>query len=343
MLNSYQMADKKYPDHIKQEITALLAEGYTPAALERKYGIPATTLRHFPITIARKAKHEKELQTAIDKLQSTTYHSTFVQDAPSPKKEGVSVTTEKSFRIGVLPDCQVKPGVDISHLPKIGQYFADKRPDVIVCIGDFADMPSLSSHEAAGSLKTENQRYQLDIQSVQEAMQALMTPIQEVIRTTDWKPRLVMTMGNHEHRITRALEAFPKLLGTIQLEDLRYTDWGWEVYPFLEPVVIKGIAFCHYFQTGQMGRPASSARAILNKQHMSCFAGHQQGRDIAYGKRGDGREMTAIICGSAYLHDEDYLSHQTNNHFRGIYMLNDVEDGQFEEMPVSLKYLMRRH
>ena len=314
---------------IKRGVVAHYKNGISFADLFKIYNIPIRTMQSWPHEVERVEKKEQKLKS----LQATLPKGGVFCESKKPVYE--------SYRIGVIPDCQVKPDVDISHLPKIGQYFADKRPNVIVCIGDFADMPSLSSHEAVGSLRRENQRYQRDIESVQVAMQALMTPIRaEMAR--GWKPRLVMTMGNHEHRINRAIEEFPKLQGTIQIDDLRYKEWGWEVHDFLKPVIIEGIAFCHYFQTGQMGRPASSARAILNKQHMSCFAGHQQGRDIAYGKRGDGREMTAIICGSCYLHDEAFLSPQTNNHFRGIYMLNDVQDGAFEEMPVSLRYLMRR-
>ena len=41
---------------------------------------------------------------------------------------------------------------------------------------------------------------------------------------------------------------------------------------------------------------------------MSCVAGHQQGHSIAYGQDATGKQMTAIISGSCYLHDEDYLS-----------------------------------
>ena len=44
-----------------------------------------------------------------------------------------------------LPDVQAKPGVDFSYLNKIGRYAVEKKPDVIICGGDFADMPSLSS------------------------------------------------------------------------------------------------------------------------------------------------------------------------------------------------------
>jgi hypothetical protein len=47
----------------------------------------------------------------------------------------------------VLPDVQAKPGVDFTYLEKIGKYLVEKQPDKIICIGDFADMESLSSYD----------------------------------------------------------------------------------------------------------------------------------------------------------------------------------------------------
>jgi hypothetical protein len=254
-----------------------------------------------------------------------------------------------SKRIAVIPDLQVRPGVPTEHITHIGMYLAEKKPDIIVNIGDFADMPSLSSHDKAGSKSMEGQRYKADIKSVHDAMTLLMNPIREEQnrqrRNKDkiWRPELVFTLGNHENRIDRAINNDPKLDGLISLKDLKYEEFGWYVYPFLEPVVREGVSFCHYFCSGVMGRPITTARAMLSKMHMSCFAGHQQGRDIATGVRADGKEITAIICGSAYAHDENYLNYQTNNHFRGIYILNDVYDGSFEECPVTLRYLTRRY
>ena len=81
----------------------------------------------------------------------------------------------------------------------------------------------------------------------------------------------------------------------------------------------------------------------MNKMHMSCIAGHLQGRDIAYAKRADGRQITAIIAGSCYLHDEDYLSPLTNQHWRGVVVLHEVNKGQSDEMMVSLNYLKNEY
>ena len=257
--------------------------------------------------------------------------------------------TTMSKRIMVIPDTQIRPGDDFAFLDAIGRYAVEMKPDIIVHLGDFADMPSLSSHDKAGSKSMEGQRYKADIQASKDAMKVLLSPVRaeqkRLIETkrARWKPRLVMLGGNHEHRINRAIQNDPKLDGLISLGDLEYEKSGWEFVPFLQPIVIEGIAFCHYFVSGVMGNPCNTARMLLLKHHQSCIAGHQQGRDIAYGKRADGTEMTALIAGSCYEHEEHYLNHQTNNHWRGLYILHDVNNGSFDEMPVSLKYLRKKY
>ena len=243
------------------------------------------------------------------------------------------------LRVAVITDTQVRPGVPTSHLKWCGKYLAKKKPDVIVQIGDFEDMPSLSTHDKPGSLQLEGKRYKSDCESVHRATDLLLDPIRAV---SGYHPELIMTLGNHADRITRAIKADPKLEGFMSLDDLKYKEAGWKVYPFLQPVVIAGVAFCHYFPSGVMGRPITSAKSILTKLHMSAFAGHQQGRDIAYSHRADGKDMTAIISGSFYQHDEEYLNPFTNNHWRGMYFLHEVKDGSFDEMAVSLNYLKRR-
>ena len=247
----------------------------------------------------------------------------------------------------VLPDVQAKPGQDFTFLRKIGEYVVEKKPEVIVCIGDFADMPSLSSYDV-GKKSFEGRRYINDINAAKEAMSAFMEPIfkfndkAKTNKEKRYRPRFVMTLGNHEQRIERAIESDPKLDGMLKMEDLCYEDYGWEVHPFLKVVVIDNIAYSHYFTTGLAGRPCSTAAAQLNKNHMSCISGHQQGLQIATGKQADGSLIHSIIAGSCYEHDEDYLGRQGNNHWRGALMLNDVRNGDFDIMPLRLNYLVNR-
>lgn len=494
----------------------------------------------------------------------------------------------------VIPDCQVKEGVPLDHLRWASNYIVSKHPDTIVCLGDFADMPSLSSYDT-GKKSFEGRRYTKDIQVAKTAMQMLMEPIwEEQFRLVhnkqkQWNPKLILTLGNHENRINRAINNDAKLEGLISVEDLDYKGFGWEVIPYLKPVTVDGISYCleenhkvltkdlryvklkdikvgeeilafeenptanfcgrkyktgivtkkkitpaqvykvvlsngkvftvtkdhrwlvrntkngtgwkhtyelkttdiipkyfdeweqdnsynagylagvfdgegclckpnskqggiqlsfsqnegivlnktidtisqlgfkpavhdyracklvriggssadkikflgtirperlidyfkpemlgrmqtiencyvvsvteqeefkniveietttstlivdgyahhncHYFVSGVLGRACSSARTLLIKHHMSCIAGHQQGRDIAYGQKADGSSMTSIISGSFYQHDEDYMTPQNNICWKGIWVLHEVNNGSFDELPVSLSYLSRR-
>ncbi len=261
---------------------------------------------------------------------------------PRPARPRASWEGRKIF---VIPDVQAKPGNDFSYLMRAGQYMVDKRPDVVVCIGDFADMESLSSYDK-GKKSFEGRRYKRDVEAAHEAMSALLTPMVDYNAAhpkRPYKPRMVLTLGNHEERISRAVNDDPKLDGVLSVKDLQYEDFGWEVYPFLEVVVVDGIAFSHYFTTGVMGRPAGTAAAQLRKTNMSCIAGHQQGKQIAYATRADGSTITSIVAGSFYEHDEDYMGAQGNRHFRGCVMLHEVHDGAFDEMWISLRYINSRY
>lgn len=252
------------------------------------------------------------------------------------------------MKILVLPDAQVRPQDDTGFLTAIGNYLVDKKPDVIVNLGDFADMPSLSSYDI-GKKVFEGRRYTDDIFSVQEANRTLFKPLYDLQHRQRknakkvYSPRRIITLGNHEERINRAINLDRKLEGLINIGALEYQYHYNEVLPFLEVKVIEGVAFSHYFTTGIAGRPASSATAQLNKKHMSCIAGHQQGLQIATGHRADGTRLTSIIAGSCYEHDEQYLGPQGNKHWRGVLMLHEVKDGAFDLMPVSLDYLNKKY
>lgn len=247
-----------------------------------------------------------------------------------------------------IPDVQFRPGDSTEFLKAIGNYIVDKKPNVVINGGDFADMPSLSSYDV-GKKSFEGRRYRADVEATHSAMEALLAPIKEFNARAKkghrerYNPRMVLTLGNHEDRVTRAVNNDAKLDGTIGLQDLKYEEFGWEVVPFLQPVVIDGVAYCHYFTTGIAGRPAPSAQLQLAKKHMSCVAGHQQGLQIATAHRADGKRLTSVIAGSCYEHEEDYLGPQGNKHWQGILVLHEVVEGEFDLMPVSLKYLKNNY
>jgi hypothetical protein len=235
----------------------------------------------------------------------------------------------------IIPDVQVRPGMDVKFLTAVGNYIADKKPDTIVCIGDFADMPSLNSH---GKLKElEGKRYVSDIAATKTAMAALLKPIKAV---KDYSPKMVLTLGNHEARIDREAAEQPKLVGTISTKDLGYEEAGWKVVPFLQPISIDGIAYCHYFISGAYGRPVSSASALLRRVKGSAVMGHVQSFDLAIHPYTGNLGM---FCGTCNLVNEDYLTPQGNFYRRHIVFLHEVRNGICDPMLVSLKFLKARY
>lgn len=234
------------------------------------------------------------------------------------------------MRILVIGDVQVKPGDSTDHLEHMGKYIVDKRPDVIVCIGDFFDFPSLSSYDK-GKRVFEGRRLKDDIDAGHEAMRRLLKPLtdlqnrQKYFKKKIYQPRMVFTMGNHCDRFDRLANDMPELDGIVGTKTLNLEQYGWEVYPFLKPVEIEGIFFVHYLANPFTGKPyAGTALSQLKTVGRSFVVGHKQCLDMAIHPRIDGKIQLGIVNGAAYPHDESYKGFQGNSHFRGIIMLNEV-------------------
>ena len=241
----------------------------------------------------------------------------------------------------VIPDCQVKPGVRTDHMEWIGNFIVEKKPDVIVNIGDFWDMESLSIYDK-GKLPFEGRRYTNCVKSGRDAMERLLKPIDDYNRTATekYKPRMVFTLGNHEIRLVRLVDENPEFYGKFDLDDLGIKEYGWEQHDFLKVVTIDGVQYAHYFITGSKGNPASSARAMQMNEQSSCTMGHNQKFDIFVNPK---TLYTGLFCGTCYLHDEKYLGHQGNKYKRGIVVKHEVEGGIYDPMVVSLKFLEKAY
>lgn len=252
----------------------------------------------------------------------------------------------------VIPDTQIRPGVSLNHLNALGHYILDQRPDVIVMLGDWADMHSLSSYDR-GTKAGEGARYEDDIAASKRGMEVLLEPIRSYnenrkrwkVRT--YRPRMELVLGNHENRINRHVNSYPILDGRLSTGDLGYEEYGWNVHPFLESVAIDGIQYAHYFPRNAQGRivqtnrGAPSARTQVQREGVSSTSGHLQGLDFHIQQRGDRRDY-GLIAGSFYLHEEDYLSPQGTAYWRGVVVKHEVDDGQYDPMFVSIDYLMKR-
>lgn len=247
----------------------------------------------------------------------------------------------------VIPDIQSKPGVKLDHCSWAGNYIRAKRPEVIVCLGDLFDYPSLSVYDSASKKADQGVNVLADYAAGVDALARLMKPW---VNIRSYKPKLIFTGGNHEDRVNRHLSEYPFLRGSICEPLDHVASRGWKVYPFGTIAKVDGITYSHLFprsskgtvtaHSSRMGAP--SAFAQVRNNMCSCTAGHKQGLDVAI-YPGPDRRYRGVIAGSFYQHDESYLGASGQTYWRGILMKHRVRNGDYDLTEVSIDYLQERY
>lgn len=249
----------------------------------------------------------------------------------------------------VIPDTQAKYGVPTRHLQWVGRYIAEKfagRPNVkIIHLGDHHDMPSLSLYDRKGGKLMEGRRVATDFEYGDKAWDLLNEPIEEAKAKHLWTPEEHFLFGNHENRVQRAIDQDAQLEGLISMEDFAVVKQGiWKTHEFLKPVTLDGVTYAHYFANRMTGKPlgGQSMDARIKTIGHSFTMGHQQG--LWFGRRETLRgAQLGLVAGSCYLHNEDYLGPQGNDHWRGIVVCYDVRRGDYDPKFVSLNSLCKRY
>ena len=240
----------------------------------------------------------------------------------------------------VIPDTQVRPGEPTDHLVWAGRWVREHcagERTRIIHLGDHWDMSSLSSYDR-GKMSAENRRVREDLEAGNRAFEIL----DEAMGSDQlWDKHFLF--GNHEDRINRYVEEHAELSEFLSLDNC-VTPPQWQRHGFLEPVWLDGVAYAHYFYHPNTGRAygGENIQTRLKQVGHSFVMGHQQG--LAMGMHyAAGRQRFGLVAGSFYQHDEDYKGPQGNAHWRGIVVLNDVEEGSFDPMPLKLDYLCRTY
>lgn len=348
-------------DNTKELVVELASRQWSQSRISEKTGVPKSTLGDFLRRETYTDWWEERVPHTNTKSSSIKAEGNILPTELQGKwmdedLEVVTIETTKG-EVGddcthfVIPDTQVKPNVSLEYLRWVGEYMASRKPDVIIHLGDHADMESLSSYDK-GKRSAEGKRVKEDIKSAIQGMNVLLKPIydlqQEELRQFGkvyYKPRMVLTLGNHEQRINRHVDANPELHGFLSYDDLRYEENGWEVYDFLKPVSVNGVTYVHYMANPMTGKPyGGTAMNILKNVGESFTQGHKQTLDVhTRFLPSSGRQQWSIIAGACYTHEEEYKGYQGNKHWRGVVVKHNVEDGSYNPMFVDLDYLKKRY
>lgn len=319
--------------------------------ISRKYNISHRTISDFIQGKTYKDwwldYNEKIEAGIVDTKPSKVYKS---KSSVAPIKIQTSTIVKSGSTHIMLPDLQVKPGINTDYLKWHGEYLAAKKPDVIINIGDHFDLPSLSSYDK-GTKRAEGKHLVEDIEAGIKGMNLLLKPIADLqakeleeYGEVKYKPKMIFCIGNHEQRLERHLNANPELTDLLSYADFKLEENGWEVYDFLEPAVVNGVMYIHYLPNPMTGKPyGGTAQNILSKAGCSVTMGHAQKLDIATRHLPTGQQQWLIVCGAGYPHKEGYKGYTGNHHFRGLIVKHNVENGNYNPMIVDLKYLENKY
>lgn len=78
----------------------------------------------------------------------------------------------------VVPDPHAHPDYSNKRFEYLGKLIVDLKPDKVICLGDFADLPSLCSYDK-GTAGFEGRRYKDDVASVIDAQEKMLFAIRK--------------------------------------------------------------------------------------------------------------------------------------------------------------------
>lgn len=228
----------------------------------------------------------------------------------------------------------------------LAKLIIDIRPDVVVHLGDSADLPSLSGYDK-GKRGFVGRTYRADIDAHLDFQDRMWSP---VYRRKQKLPRRVFIIGNHEQRIEKALDLSPELVGTIGMGDLRLSEWYTDTVPYEghTPGIIEidGVHYAHFFVSGVMGRPVGGehpAYSLLTKHFTSCTCGHIHVADHSVRTTVDGRRIHGLVAGVYQDYDSDWAGEVNKLWWRGVVVKRNVENGSYDPQFISIEALKNEY
>jgi hypothetical protein len=278
--------------------------------------------------------HRTTLKRWLDKERSHMIRNGVSPETPSPKPryrvQALSRPHEEGpiIRVMALGDPHDKPGRDKRRFTLMGRHAAETRPDVIVSIGDWASLDSLSSHELPGSQNdADRSPFHEEIESLEESASFFFRDL------GIGQIRFLHTHGNHEHRAWRAANKQPKLNGDMpQRLDTVFAQYGIKTHTFGEFVDIGGVDFVHIplsIMGKEMGGEMMERNAGM-KSLRSIVCGHTHRANIlTIMKVGQQRQVKVVNLGTSMPHGlvEKYTGLAPTGWFYGVHELR-IMDGQ---------------
>lgn len=279
----------------------------------------------------------------LERQQADTELRLAQERALAAIERSLSAKNKKPSTHLVIPDSHARPGYRNDRYTWLGRMIGDLQPDVVVNLGDHADMESLCWIDQS-SRGSDMRSYGADIEVVHDSLLRLNAGIKETA-PKDWMPRgKVLCHGNHENRIRKVANTRVPGSDGISIEDLGYREMGWTEVPYYQgvqpgEVVIDGVVYCHY-----LAKPTRPNTAVGSSNVYPCRSVYQADRgggvSRVYGHthregkytvtNGYGQKVTVLNAGLYSEEHFHYAGADNDRWWRGLVVLHNVIGGDFE-------------
>ena len=240
-----------------------------------------------------------------------------------------------------------EPNTPNDRFDWLGSYIHDVKPDMVIDLGDGADMCSLNSYDTRRPQALVTQNYEKDIQCYVDSQERLRHKTKKLKKKL---PTWVGFEGNHEHRIKKAIDLDPRLSGEtygisqshLQTKEF-FNEYHW--YENSAPSIARynGIDFSHFFSSGNYGTAMSGvhhAYSLITHRHNSAVCGHSHKRDVYFK---DAPGSIGMVVGCLKGHEESWAGQANKDWWHGVVLMKDVDNGRYEPDFVSLKELEKAY
>lgn len=222
----------------------------------------------------------------------------------------------------ILPDVHLKESIGKDYAA-VKPFIKKIKPDVIILLGDFMDVNSLSAWDYDKKRKMEGRRYKKEIDCAKEELDFLQKYCKEIIYIE----------GNHEDRVNRYLDKNPEMEGIIEIpEELNLKEREIKWVKMNDLYKLSGMYFTHGMYTNKY-----SAQKHLQVLGCNICFGHQHSTQTAMQNMAMQKPHMSYALGTLGDKKPDYLKNRPGNWISqfGIMYWN-TESGNFNLYPINV-------
>lgn len=249
----------------------------------------------------------------------------------------------------IVPDQHAHPAFNNDRADWIGKLILELKPDVVINMGDAADMASLSKFDK-GTGAFGSSSYAADMESHLNFQDRMWTPMK---RSKKRMPFSVVLEGNHEHRVKRTISELPHLAGAkfgLSFKDFDFDHYYHEVVEYegnnAGIITVDGIQYAHYFVSGVMGRPIGGehhAASLIDKNLVSSTCAHSHTVDWAVRSASGGKKIMGLVAGCYQDYRSTWAGAVNNLWWSGVVIKRNVDNGCYDPQFVSIDALRKEY